>query len=303
MIKSYFDISGIKVCLESQAPFNNPKYSVFLVKQENNMDIKADIHVLELKDSKENGLESAVFSFKENNLSWYITRDGGMAIAIPPGVLGLNSEFYNGEWHVKGNSSFIYLYANKDFSYVEYEGVEHTLPEIFFSVGGEVIHRYHIIFRGGMVMHAVSINYKGESILFSGVSGMGKSTQADLWSEFEGSHIINGDRATLQFQDERLITTGSAWSGSSGIFLNESAPIKAIVFLEQADYNQLVELAPQKALSYMMPRCFLPYYNQEFMAIALSNVDKIARNTRMFLLRNKADRESVELVRQAVFGG
>lgn len=297
MNKTYFDICGTKLCLESQDDFYGREYSAFLTDDSSGV----DIHVLELKEERKGGMDGAAFSFAENDVSWYVARDGGMIMTFFYPVPRL--EILDGDTEKLSEEPLRRLYVNRDFSYAEYECVGYPLSQLFFKIGGEVLYRCHNILRGGMIMHAVSVNYHGEAILFSGVSGMGKTTQADLWTGFTGSHIINGDRATLLYRDGRLITTGSAWSGSSGIYLNESAPIKAIVFLEQAAFNQLIELTPQTALSYMVPRCLLPYYSQELMSLALSNIDRIAGSIPTYLLRNKADRQSVELVRKAVFGG
>lgn len=299
MIKTYLDICGIKICLEGRDVACGQEYAVFSTDDDRDV----DIYVRELAEERKGGLDGTVLSFSENNMSWYASENGGLIMVFTYQFPAADTPGYDMQ-NISGEQKKRIIYVNRDFSRVEYENcMWQTLSQAFFQAGGEVIHRYHIIYHGGMVMHAVSINYQGESILFSGVSGMGKTTQADLWGEFTGSHIINGDRATLVYRGDRLITTGSAWSGTSRIFLKEAAPIKAIVFLEQAAFNQLIELTPQTALSYMVPRCFLPYYSQEFMAAALSNVDKITRSIPMFLLRNKADRQSVEMVRQAVFGG
>lgn len=299
MIKTYFDICGIKICLEGRDVSCRQEYAVFSV----NDSYDVDIYVRELMEERKGGLDDAAFSFSENDMSWYVSENGGLIMVFTYQFPAADTPDHAIRNIAVGEQQKRIIYVNRDFSRVEYANcMGQSLSQAFFQAGGEVIHRYHIIYHGGMVMHAVSINYQGESILFSGVSGMGKTTQADLWGEFTGSHIINGDRATLVYRGGRLITTGSAWSGTSRIFLNETAPIKAIVFLEQAAFNQLIELTPQAALSYMVPRCFLPYYSQEFMAAALSNVDKITRSIPMFLLRNKADRQSVEMMRQVVFG-
>ena len=45
-----------------------------------------------------------------------------------------------------------------------------------------------------MLKTTVNINYKNHARLFSGSSGMRKSTQADLWKNNRNVSIINGDR-------------------------------------------------------------------------------------------------------------
>ena len=49
---------------------------------------------------------------------------------------------------------------------------------------------------GMLVLHSSYIVTRQEQgILFSGPSGIGKSTQAALWQRYAGAEIVNGDRA------------------------------------------------------------------------------------------------------------
>lgn len=60
-------------------------------------------------------------------------------------------------------------------------------------------------------------------ILFSGPSGIGKSTHADLWVKHRGARVINGDRTLLQkLGDRPRMSLGWPICGSSEICHNES---------------------------------------------------------------------------------
>ena len=54
-----------------------------------------------------------------------------------------------------------------------------------------------MIRRGGLVLHCSFLDAGGSALLFSGPSGIGKTTQAQLWVREKGARIINGDRALL----------------------------------------------------------------------------------------------------------
>ena len=47
-----------------------------------------------------------------------------------------------------------------------------------------------------------SFQYKGKAIAFSGPSGVGKSTQAEIWKQCFQADILNGDRALLRKADQ-----------------------------------------------------------------------------------------------------
>ena len=49
-----------------------------------------------------------------------------------------------------------------------------------------------------LFMHASAIEYKGNGIIFAGYSGVGKTTQAELWKKHMHADIINGDKAFIR---------------------------------------------------------------------------------------------------------
>ena len=93
---------------------------------------------------------------------------------------------------------------------------------IFNRIGLETLLLQH----QGLLLHASLINYAGRAIAFAGPSGVGKSTQADLWKKCLGAEIINGDRAVLRKNADHWIAYGSPYAGTSGIYKNNSAPLR-----------------------------------------------------------------------------
>ena len=111
---------------------------------------------------------------------------------------------------------------------------------------------------GMLVLHsAYIVTPAGEAILFSGPSGIGKSTQAALWERSAGAQIINGDRTLLDIG--RKTANGIFYSGTSGICKNVTAPIRAIVLLGQNDENHVSTLSPQAAFAGVLSQC--AYYD------------------------------------------
>ena len=53
----------------------------------------------------------------------------------------------------------------------------------------------------GLLLHASLIDYGGSGILFVGNSGVGKTTQAELWQQHLGAEILNGDKALVRLLD------------------------------------------------------------------------------------------------------
>jgi len=95
--------------------------------------------------------------------------------------------------------------------------------------------------QGCYILHCTFLDYRGQAILFSGPSGIGKSTHANLWCRhIPGTQVLNGDRALLcPLPNGDYEITGWPVCGSSGICHNERRPLEAIVFIEQASDNRL----------------------------------------------------------------
>jgi len=102
----------------------------------------------------------------------------------------------------------------------------------------------HFARRSCYILHCAFLAYKDKAILFSGPSGIGKSTHADLWCKnIEGTHVVNGDRCLIVPQPDGTYTA-NGWPvcGSSQICHIESYPIHAIVFMGQSPENHVREL-------------------------------------------------------------
>ena len=94
-----------------------------------------------------------------------------------------------------------------------------------------------------IILHSSYIAWKGKGIVFSAPSGTGKSTQAELWRKHRpGTEIINGDRSILTCERGIPEVYGLPLCGSSGIAVNKSFPLGAVVVLRQAKTNTVRRL-------------------------------------------------------------
>ena len=121
-----------------------------------------------------------------------------------------------------------------------------------------------LLSRGRMILHASCVETPLGGVLFSGPSGIGKSTQADLWHRFRGSEILNGDRVILHRQGGQWMASGSPYAGSSRYFINRSIPVTAVVMLEQGQENQPISLTPPEAFRLLYPQLLVNSWNLAF---------------------------------------
>lgn len=87
-----------------------------------------------------------------------------------------------------------------------------------------------LMHRDRLIFHASFISSPWGGLLFSGISGIGKSTQADLWAANEDSEIINGDRPILGKADGTWCAWGSPYAGSSGYHVRKNCRSRQLPF-------------------------------------------------------------------------
>lgn len=165
-----------------------------------------------------------------------------------------------------------------------------------------VVFRYNLVHLKGMVIHSSTLKFKGKGIMFSAPSGTGKSTHVKLWQKYIGEDVVvlNDDSPAVRLISNKPYVFGTPWSGSSFIHSNDSAPLEAIVLLEQAPENSIRKLADREAVLRLMPRAFLPYFDQTMMSESISVFEKIISSVPVYLLQCRPDKEAVELVYQCL---
>lgn len=164
-----------------------------------------------------------------------------------------------------------------------------------------VIFRYNLLYRDGIVIHSSALKYDDKAIIFSAPSGTGKSTHTSLWQKnMDNVKILNDDTPAVRIIDDRPYVFGTPWSGSSLIHSNDSAPLEAIVILEQALDNKISRIKDQEAILRLMPRVFLPYFDPKMMDNSIGIFEKIISTVPVYLLQCRPDQEAVEMVYQCL---
>ncbi len=135
--------------------------------------------------------------------------------------------------------------------------------------------------KSSVVFHASFIDYFGRGVLFTGKSGVGKSTQADLWNKYKNTEIINGDKAILCFDKENAYVSGLPFSGSSGISENKSLRLFAVVSLEQSKINEAAALTPMGIFRTLINSSYFTPIDTERVSFILENIAKKIKACRL----------------------
>lgn len=149
-----------------------------------------------------------------------------------------------------------------------------------------------------LLLHCSFISLQETGILFSGPSGIGKSTQADLWKEIEQADILNGDRAVIRRKNNTWKAFGLPYAGSSNIYRNESAKIGAIVVLRKSDDNQIRRLTLAEAYRSVLSEVFQNSWNTDMQMITLEVLEELVKEIPVFMLSCTADVRAVECLKR-----
>jgi len=159
----------------------------------------------------------------------------------------------------------------------------------------ECINAAHLVNRaGGCILHCSYIEYQGKAILFTAPSGVGKSTQAELWRLHRGARILNGDRAAVRVVEGVPMAEAIPFAGSSEYCLNSNTPLAAIVCLGQGKEPRLRPLTGAAAFRSIWEGCTVNIWDGEDMALASQSVADLIQAVPVCRLDCPPDQTAVE---------
>ena len=119
-------------------------------------------------------------------------------------------------------------------------------------------------------IHSVSVDTGEGVVLFSGVSGSGKSTHSRLWEKQFGMSVLNGDLNLIGFEQGMAKVYGIPWCGTSGIAEDFTRPLLGVFFIQQSSENHCDELLGADRTLALANRMISPTWTKEGYA---SNLD------------------------------
>lgn len=116
---------------------------------------------------------------------------------------------------------------------------------------------------GILLMHGSAIAVDGEGYLFTALSGTGKSTHTRLWRGMLGERavMINDDKPLIRVSpssaiSQRPIIYGTPWDGKHHLSSNIAVPLKAIIYLERGEHNEIHALPPADIFPILLQQTF-----------------------------------------------
>ena len=153
-----------------------------------------------------------------------------------------------------------------------------------------------------ILLHSALVRVGREGLMFLGPSGIGKTTQAELWNKYRDALIINGDIVFVQETPDAFLGWGTPWHGSSPYCENTNVPVKALIVLKQAPENSIRELTGFEKVTAVSNSVFYPRWLENGMELCLETLDHLLSALPVYELSCRPDEEAVELVERTVFG-
>lgn len=154
--------------------------------------------------------------------------------------------------------------------------------------------------RKKLLLHCSYIIYNGKAILFCGKSGIGKSTQAELWKKYAGAEIINGDKAVVYSENGTLYASSLPIAGSSGICSNKTAEVAAIVLLEQSDGNEVMKTTYANGVVSLLSNCLFDVWKEYEINKAIDICSEVCSAANVIRYRCTPDKSAVDCLKVVI---
>jgi len=164
----------------------------------------------------------------------------------------------------------------------------------------------------GVEFHACGlIRDDGESCLFVGHSGAGKSTTARLWTRHMPVEVLSDDRIIVRPRETGSVATGgqecpphtflmygTPWHGEAAFAAPRQAPIQRVFLLEHGTGNGIERLSKSAAVGELLARSFVPFYQPRFVGPVLALLEDLVESVPCYRFHFVPDRSAVEKIHE-----
>lgn len=168
--------------------------------------------------------------------------------------------------------------------------------ESFMRILGQLIfisilHKYQ-----GLFIHSSGIVLNGEGIIFSGISGTGKTTLAKLWQKRNEVTVLSDDRVIVRRHKNGYFVYGSPWPGEGNAVSHQAAPLRKILLLSKAQQNKLTPLEKKESFHQFITQCFPAIWDEESIDFSLKFCGALVEDIPCFCFSFVPDESAVELI-------
>ncbi len=180
----------------------------------------------------------------------------------------------------------------------------------------ELLITHYLSLGRGVELHACGLmRDDGESFLFVGHSGAGKSTTTRLWAEHAAVNVLSDDRIIVRrgstgmsaksdgqegrsctFLPHSFFMHGTPWHGEAAFASPERAPVRRIFLLEHGASNRIERISGSAAVAELLARSFTPFYQPRFVDPVLALLEEMVKSLPCYRFHFVPDSNAVERI-------
>ncbi len=289
--RRYFKIAGITMQVESDLPFKedtfHPKFKCFEVDGPGGDTIHLRHHFslpdLKGKDLGEERYRQPPWAIYKNNGSWI--------------YLGISPQPEDKSLHRVATFNADHTRAEIFNDQKEKIFLKGNLHSLTMFPSDQILIARILADRQGFYLHSSGVIFEGKGLLFVGHSEAGKSTMVK--SLMGKAEILCDDRMILRRNGRGFRIYGTWSHGEVPDVSSNSAPLKALLFLEKAPETRLIPIAdPREKVKRILACLIRPFVTADWWEKTLTLVEETADKVPCYILRCDKSGGAVEVLKK-----
>lgn len=153
-----------------------------------------------------------------------------------------------------------------------------------------------------LMLHASYVKTPFGGIAFSGPSGIGKTTQAELWCQYGKGEMLNGDKIILGKEQGCWTGYGSPYAGSSRCYVNDSCKLNYLFFLKQGKACSLRRMGASESFKHIYSGLTLNRWDRDYMNCVCDLAQQLSIDIPAYEFICTPDEEAVHFLQEMLQG-
>ena len=171
-------------------------------------------------------------------------------------------------------------------------------PSVEILLIHKAVSTYLLENKDGILFHSSAIKVGDKAVLFTALSGTGKSTQARHWKECFGDEVeyVNDDKPFMRLVDGKFYVYGSPWNGKHRLGNNIKAPVEYVCFLFRGEKDHVEKISSYDAIPLFLNQT-LGFKEKDNQLKVLSLLDKFLRSVKTYKIYCTDTENSARIIR------